>query len=1285
MSNNETKEKAKNENSNVKIAESETMETPSENSITPTANPSEDSKSQTTPKAVLLKDETNIDGVIKKTDIVTPNPALSKADSTSGTTEATPKKLSKSVLELPATAGATSTLSSLSFNSNKESNPIINSNKMEVKAKIELAPTTGNVATINPPTNDISTSITDSNMTSVSKPVNVSATTTNMKSNTAALASSSSSSVPPPSNTNMPKSTTADKSEALKRTASISSNASKSGGISISTNWEQYKKRFLNHSDLSMGLAAAQELRERIEIVHSTEYSSILKHLLEPFTTIITIRTRPNPNPESVEHLLRRTILEIISRFPQNEVLKPHAISLVRASMTVLRMDYEENALIASRIVFDLHKAYRPFLMDHVQLFLDFVHSSYKELPISAKTNFMTLRKTMIGLTMSPRPTHKPQMPPSQPYRPPGAPNPVAPIPTSNPLGLKPPSTAPPIPISSGTTQTKTFPAGVSNPPISSIPNTAPIRPSPQQPQQVPSNFPPKTIPPSSSPVPVTSTLPSTAPKPTQPTPPVPSVSAKAAIAAASASIKSPLKSISSFRVLTECPLTVMLLFQLYPRYINKNIRTLIPLMMDSLSLPPPPPLPQIPQSQHQQQQQQQQQQPNLQKEQIQIQQQTQRIYFLRSRELVACQVKTLSFLTYLLRGFTDQMKPHEGRIAHSVVQLMKTCPSDSISTRKELLVATRHILAIEHFRKGFYRHVDTMLDERVLFGTHRHTEQSILRPLGYSTLADLIHHARSELSFSQMPRIVLIFSRVIHDSTLPAAIQTTSVRLLLNLLDHVMKNNETTAHRRRDLLVRIFDTLVHKFDSLRTYIPLVTRAANEKLDKDRTFERACLGSISLKDKGNCVDIEKKRECISAEMDIDGENKSVQSMEKDILQPCRPHSLGGKPDTKDSIQDIQSLIKSMISGLKTVIWCLGNSRSQVNIGSSVAMPGAAMIAEDRKAANQKLTQTELDLVSTYMEWGLECMCIFKESELNLAVSSNLSSTQKKTTRIDKGNAKQMRKKLSIEFFERFAASFTVLDGFSLRKAIGPKMSLIFDSIIEDENFISIPQHLISNREVSTDFCDVLLHFFIERINDLAVPCQETTQNTSNDSASKADLKQKKAYFLLRLFKIMLQSLSIYPENEAILRTKLQTIVALCLRSATQNSESWPGYYFSVLRVLFRAVSVGKFEKSYKELLPLLPTILNGLWRIHSNTSDNVMKNAIVELCLTTPARLSSLLPHIPLLLRLIVDALRSQHGDLINLGYVFFSRNFFLVSHLMIAGISFLKKITNNAILGRKS
>ncbi|CAN0546395.1 unnamed protein product, partial [Ectocarpus sp. 12 AP-2014] len=202
------------------------------------------------------------------------------------------------------------------------------------------------------------------------------------------------------------------------------------------------------------------------------------------------------------------------------------------------------------------------------------------------------------------------------------------------------------------------------------------------------------------------------------------------------------LRSKDSFKVLTECPLIVMLLFQLYPKYIKANIPDLIPLMIDALRLAPT------------------------------LQRGSDGVLpvCLRARykEMIACQargcfmvlvgvgfVKTLSFLTYLLRGFTPLMQPYEKQISSSVINLLRSCPSDAVATRKELLVATRHILATE-FRKGFYSEVDRMLDEDLLVGPGRQACDT-LRPLAYSTLADLVHHVKDRIDLDQVSRVIQV------------------------------------------------------------------------------------------------------------------------------------------------------------------------------------------------------------------------------------------------------------------------------------------------------------------------------------------------------------------------------------------------------------------------------------------------------------------------------------------------------------------------------------------------
>lgn len=43
---------------------------------------------------------------------------------------------------------------------------------------------------------------------------------------------------------------------------------------------------------------------------------------------------------------------------------------------------------------------------------------------------------------------------------------------------------------------------------------------------------------------------------------------------------------------------------------------------------------------------------------------------------------QTVSFLTYLLRGYANEIRPHETSIAVSIVNLLVSCP-DVISIRK--------------------------------------------------------------------------------------------------------------------------------------------------------------------------------------------------------------------------------------------------------------------------------------------------------------------------------------------------------------------------------------------------------------------------------------------------------------------------------------------------------------------------------------------------------------------------------------------------------------------------
>eukprot|EP01083_Nonionella_stella_P094069 263840_1 len=372
-------------------------------------------------------------------------------------------------------------------------------------------------------------------------------------------------------------------------------------------------------SDVDCRLKLVTNHREGIEIFHTAEYENFLKFLLPEFEKHIS-----ESEPQYIdgpENRIRFTILEIINRLPNNEILRSYVPGILDLSMDILLKDNEHNGVIATRIVFELYKNFSPPPETHAVKFLDFFTDLYKDfssiadnlfsIPVLAQTSMHDLSDDVVSTT--------------------------------------------------------------------SIP-----------------------------------------------------------------------KASSSLKVLAECPLIVMLLFQVFPKFVEERVALLITLMIHALKFTAPKP-----------------------KEET-----NPHVY----SDFITVQVKTMSFLTYVLRGYAEIMAQHEDTIAHCVIELLRQCPGNSMSSRRELLVATRHILATS-FRKGFLKELDAMLDERLLIGTGC-VAHNLIRPLAYSTLAELVHYVRSNLTMSQLFKVVYIFSKNLQDHSLPFNLKNASIRLILNLVN---------------------------------------------------------------------------------------------------------------------------------------------------------------------------------------------------------------------------------------------------------------------------------------------------------------------------------------------------------------------------------------------------------------------------------------------------------------------------------------------------------------------
>lgn len=170
----------------------------------------------------------------------------------------------------------------------------------------------------------------------------------------------------------------------------------------------------------------------------------------------------------------------------------------------------------------------------------------------------------------------------------------------------------------------------------------------------------------------------------------------------------------------------------------------------------------------------------------------------------------------------------------------------------------------------------------------------------------------------------------------------------------------------------------------------------------------------------------------------------------------------------------------------------------------------------------------------------------------------------------------------------------------------------------------IANTFLSNPSTSPIFATVLVEYLLERMEEMG-----------------NNMERSNLY--LRLFKLVFGSVSLFPsENEQMLRPHLHSIVNKAMDFAMTAKE--PYNYFLLLRALFRSIGGGSHDLLYQEFLPLLPNLLEGLNRLQSGLHKLHMKDLFVELCLTVPVRLSSLLPYLPMLMDPLVSALNGSHS-----------------------------------------
>ena len=88
--------------------------------------------------------------------------------------------------------------------------------------------------------------------------------------------------------------------------------------------------------DIRERLKIATDVRDSIEIVHTSEYANFLMAFFPKFQSILSPATGGAPQFTACpEQTLRNVLLEILNRLPHNEVLRPYVKDLLTLSMQV--------------------------------------------------------------------------------------------------------------------------------------------------------------------------------------------------------------------------------------------------------------------------------------------------------------------------------------------------------------------------------------------------------------------------------------------------------------------------------------------------------------------------------------------------------------------------------------------------------------------------------------------------------------------------------------------------------------------------------------------------------------------------------------------------------------------------------------------------------------------------------------------------------------------------------------------------------------------------------------
>ncbi|KAL3231163.1 Transcription-associated protein 1 [Nakaseomyces bracarensis] len=608
--------------------------------------------------------------------------------------------------------------------------------------------------------------------------------------------------------------------------------------------------------------------------------------------------------------------------------------------------------------------------------------------------------------------------------------------------------------------------------------------------------------------------------------------------------------------------------------------------------------------------------------------------------DFILAQIKATSFLAYVfIRGYAaNSLQNYISLVPDLIIRLLQDCPPELPSARKELLHATRHILST-NYKKLFLPKLDYLFNKEVLIG-NGFTMHETLRPLAYSTVADFIHNIRSELKLNDIEKTIKMYTDYLMDESLALTVQIMSAKLLLNLVERILKlgkENPQEAPRAKKLLMIIVDAYVNRFKKLNRQYNTIMKEHKEfemkKADKKKNrknpipdisddtkeFMKDILDEDSLEEKTELEKVndgkEKEVETQDESMDVDVMESSIEIFELHDYLPIRI----SQKNHNDPVKDAFYLYRTLMSFLKTVVYDL-----------KIFNPPAG----EYTLAHPKLWSSvsrvfSYEEVIVLKELFHECIIGLKFFAIDSTPNKELVS-KKKHFDITMPSLPVSATKDSRELMDYLAFTFMQIDSTTFNEIINSEMNFLYEQMLEDSALLHIAQSFLTSELTSPNFAGILLRFLKKKLPDLG----NTDFNTSN--------------ILIRLFKLSFMSVNLFPNiNEIVLLPHLNDMILNSLEYSKLAEE--PLVYFYLIRTLFRSIGGGRFENLYRSIKPILQVLLQSLNEKIISARLPYERELYVELCITVPVRLSVLAPYLPYLMEPLVYALQ-EYPDLVSQG-----------------------------------